>query len=252
MVRLHTAMVCLLSVAPMAAQSSDPPAPAPAPAASQAGTPNPPEDKRIYGVLPNNRMTEVAYPFHKLTAKEKISIAVKDSVDVPVYPTAALFAALYQIENSNPSFGQGMAGYAKRFGTAYGDQVIGNLMTEGFFPAAFHEDPRYFRLGTGGKLHRAFYALEQIMVTKMDDGGKAFNFEEWGGNATAVAISNAYYPDTRDWKDNLQKLFMQVGTDAFSNVLKEFWPDVKNRLHKKKDTTTPVAPPTFPTPTTNH
>ncbi|HUA57331.1 MAG TPA: hypothetical protein VML19_01160 [Verrucomicrobiae bacterium] len=249
MVRLVTVLVCLLSVVPMAAQSSDPPAPAPA--AATAGIPTastPAEDKRIYGVLPNNRMTENSYPFRMLTPKEKFTIALKDSVDIPVYPTAALFAGLYQLENSNPSFGQGVAGYARRFGTAYGDQVIGNVMTEGLFPAVFHLDPRYFRLGEGGKGHRAFYAVEQIFVTKTDSGSHAFNVEEWGGNATAVAISNAYYPDTRDWKDNAQKLLIQCATDAFSNVLKEFWPDVKAKLHKKKDTTAPVAPPTFPTP----
>jgi len=247
MVRLHTVLVCLLSLAPLAAQALDPPQPTPPPAPSVLPAPPPPEDKRIYGVLPNNRMTENAYPFRKISAAEKINIAIKDSIDIPVYPTAALFAGLYQIENSNPSFGQGVAGYAKRFGAAYGDQVIGNLMTEGLFPAVFHEDPRYFRLGEGSKIHRALYAASQIFVTKMDSGGKAFNLEEWGGNATAVAISNLYYPDTRDWKDNTEKLMIQCATDAFSNVLKEFWPDVKRKLHKNKDQN-PVAPTTFPTP----
>ncbi len=67
-----------------------------------------PEDKRIFGVLPNNRTTENSIPFHSITPKQKITIAFKDSFDWPVFPTAAAFAALYQIENQNPSFGQGM------------------------------------------------------------------------------------------------------------------------------------------------
>jgi hypothetical protein len=236
----------------MMAQGVNPPAAPPAPPPSQDAPKDLPkdlpkdapkedangqpiEDKRIYGVLPNNRMTEASAPFHPITAKQKITIAFKDSFDIPVYPTAGLFAALYQIENQNPSFGQGMAGYAKRFATAYGDQMIGNMMTEGFFPAVLHEDPRYFRLGEGGMRHRTFYALSQIFVTRLDNGHKSFNIEEWGGNATAVAISQAYYPDTRDANDAAQKLLIQCATDAFSNVLKEFWPDVKKKLHKKKD-----------------
>jgi hypothetical protein len=205
----------------------------PAPVAT-SGTPQVVEDKRIYGVLPNNRMTERSIPFHPLTAKEKIVIAAKDSFDIPVYPTSGLFALLYQIENQNPSFGQGMSGYAKRFGTAYGDQMIGNMMTEGLVPALFHADPRYFRLGEGSKAHRTLYAVSQIFVTKMDSGHRTFNFEEWGGNAAAAAISNVYYRDTRDVNDNVVKLLMQCGTDAFSNVLKEFWPDVKRKFHKQK------------------
>jgi hypothetical protein len=50
-----------------------------------------------------------------------------------------------------------MQGYAKRFATAYGDQMIGNMMTEGIVPALFHQDPRYFRLGEGTKKSRAWH-----------------------------------------------------------------------------------------------
>jgi len=102
-------------------------------------------------------------------------------------------------------------------------------MTESFVPAAFHQDPRYFLLGPGGgtKKHRFWHAVSSIMVTPMDSGRKTFNFSEWGGNAAAVAISNAYYPDTRTASDNISKLLIAVGTDTFSNVMKEFWPDVK-------------------------
>jgi hypothetical protein len=128
-----------------------------------------------------------------------------------------------------------MAGYAKRFGTACGDQMIGNMMTEGLLPAAFHQDPRYFRLGTGPKLHRTLHALEAIEVARMDSGRLSFNFSEWGGNAVAAAIGNACYPDTRDWHDNLERLLVACGTDAFSNVLKEFWPDVKRKFRKRHD-----------------
>jgi hypothetical protein len=194
-----------------------------------------PEDKRMFGVLPNNRTTEESIPFHPISARQKFHIAVMDSFDWPVIPTSAAFAGLYQLENQNPSFGQGLKGYGQRFATAYGDQMIGNIMTEGLVPWITHEDPRYFRRGEGTFLARTGYALRQIVIARTDSDGHAFNFSEWGGNAAAVAISNAYYPDTRTASDNLERLLIACGTDAFSNVLKEFWPDVKKRLHKKKD-----------------
>src|SRR5208283_901555 len=93
------------------------------------------EDKRAYGVLPNNRTTESSNPFHALTAKQKLTIAAKDSFDGAVYPTAAIYSIVYQAENANPSFGQGVKGYAQRVGTSFGDQMIGNMMTEGFMPS---------------------------------------------------------------------------------------------------------------------
>src|SRR3974390_1281798 len=99
-------------------QTPDPPTDPAAPPAVQP-VQNPPvqapEDKRIFGVLPNNRTTENSIPFQRITGKQKMTIAYKDSFDWPVYPTSALFATLNQLENQNPSFGEGMAGYAKRF-----------------------------------------------------------------------------------------------------------------------------------------
>lgn len=216
-------------VAGAVAQPSDTPAVSPGPPVQVQ------EDKRIFGVLPNNRTTESSVPFHHITAMQKMTIAFKDSFDWPVYPTAGLFATLYQLEDQNPSFGQGMQGYAKRLATAYGDQMIGNMMTEGLVPSMLHEDPRYFRLGEGSKKGRAAYALSRIFVTRTDSGGRRFNTSEWGGNAAAVAISNLYYPDTRNASDNAQKLLIACATDAFSNVLKEFWPDVKHHFKKKHE-----------------
>jgi len=192
----------------------------------------PPEDKRIFGVFPNNRTTEEAIPFHSISSAQKLHIAFMDSFDWPVFPTAGAFALLYQIENQNPSFGQGLKGYALRFGTAYGDQMIGNMMTEALVPILTHEDPRYFRSGEGTVLRRMGYGLKQIVIVRTDSGGHFFNISEWGGNAAAVAISNAYYPDTRTASNNAERLFVAVGTDAFDNILKEFWPDVKKKLQE--------------------
>jgi len=222
------------------AQSDSPGSPAPAAVVPAAVDPAPEvpatrEDKRIFGVLPNYRTAEASIPFAPITARQKFTIAVKDSFDGPVYPTAAAFATLYQLENQNPSFGQGMSGYAKRLAGALGDQTVGNMMTEGIMPSLLHQDPRYFRLGEGSFRSRTWYAVTRIFVTRTDSGRNTFNFAEWGGNAAAVALSNAWYPDTRTVSDNVQKLLIQCATDAFSQVLKEFWPDVKRHFKKKHE-----------------
>ncbi len=191
------------------------------------------EDKRIFGVIPNNRTTEASLPFHPISTGHKLSIGFKDTFALPLYATTGIYASVYQLENQNPSFGQGMQGYAKRLAASFADQAMGNMLTEGVVPALIHQDPRYFRLGAGSKGARTWHALTSIFVAKMDSGHNTFNFSEWGGNSISVAASNLYYPDTRTAHDNVQKLLLQCGTDAFSNVLKEFWPDVKRHLHKK-------------------
>jgi hypothetical protein len=53
-----------------------------------------------------------------------------------------------------------------------------------------------------------------------------FNVSEVAGNATAVAIGNAYYPDNRTLSSNVSKLGIQLAVDTVSNILKEFSPDL--------------------------
>jgi len=235
----------LVSLAPIFAQSADNSAPErPAATAQQpsGATAEQPEqqDKRVFGVFPNYRTTDGNVPFQPITANQKLLIGLKDSFDWPVYPVAGAFAALYQLENQNPSFGQGMKGYARRYGTALGDQVIGNMMTESIYPALLHQDPRYFRIGKtrGSVAHRVGYAVTRIIVCRTDSGTQQFNLSEWLGNATAVAISNAYYPDTRTAGSNVERLGVALATDAFSQVMKEFWPDVKHALFHRHETET--------------
>ena len=190
-------------------------------------------DKRAFGVFPNYRTAEASLPFVPISARRKLTIATKDSFDGPLYLTSAVFTGIYQLDNDNPSFGQGLAGAAKRYAASYGDLMIGNMMTEGVMPVLLREDPRYFRIGQGSKASRLGYALTRIFVTRTDSGSRTFNFAEWGGNGVAVAVSNSWYPDTRAASENVHKLAIQCATDALSNVLKEFWPDVKNHFQRK-------------------
>jgi hypothetical protein len=66
-----------------------------------------------------------------------------------------------------------------------------------------------------------------VLVTRTDKGNWRFNTSEFLGNGAVAAIGNLYYPDGRTGGDTAQRMFTQIGTDALSNVLKEFWPDVK-------------------------
>jgi hypothetical protein len=190
-------------------------------------------DKRAFGVLPNYRTADGSAPFKPITARYKMTIAVKDSFDGPLYAIGGLFAGIYQLENQNPSFGQGMKGYAHRYVTSFADQSIGNMMTEGVMPSLLHQDPRYFRRGTGSIKSRLGYAVTRIFVCKNDSGNWTLNASELLGNATGAAISNAYYPDTRTVHENVEKLGIQLGTDALSQVAKEFWPDIKRKWFSK-------------------
>jgi hypothetical protein len=169
-----------------------------------------------------------------LTAGEKFKLAARDSFDPGTFLLAGAFAGIGQASNSTPSYGQGMAGYGRYYGSTYGDFLIGNVMTEAVYPSLLHQDPRYFRRGTGSTWSRLGYAIGQIFITHGDNRKTQFNFSEIGGNATAVAISNAYNPDNRTTSDAAAKLGIQLGVDMAGNILKEFAPDLYGKFHRRK------------------
>jgi hypothetical protein len=206
------------------------------PAAAQetsADQPEQKESKRILWIIPNYRTSPSIVDFQPLSAGEKFKIAAKDAFDPGTFALAGAFAGERQLNNSNKSFGQGAAGFGKYYGAAYADFAIGDFMTEGVFPTLLHQDPRYFRKGTGSGWSRLGYAMGQIFITHGDNGRKQFNYSEILGNSTAVAISNAYYKDNRTAQDGVSSLGVQLGVDMAANVLKEFWPELERKLHHK-------------------
>ena len=75
--------------------------------------------------------------------------------------------------------------------------------------------------------------MGQIFVTHNDSGHRSFNFSEIGGNATAAAISQAYHPDNRDAASAASSFAVQIGVDMASNIMKEFYPDLRRALSRK-------------------
>jgi len=189
--------------------------------------------KHVLWVIPNFRTAPPLEEYTPIRPKEKFKLAAEDSFDRGTVALAAAFAGEAQMTNATRSFGQGVAGYSRYFGTAYADFVIGNYMTEGIYPTVLHQDPRYFRKASGSGLSRLAHAVGQIFWTHKDSGGTQFNFSEWVGNSTAVAISQAYYPNNRTAEDAVSALGAQIAVDTATNIIKEFWPDLQHKLSRK-------------------
>jgi hypothetical protein len=96
------------------------------------------------------------------------------------------------------------------------------------------QDPRYFPRGKGGFWKRAGYAVSREVITLGDDGRQHFNFSEIGGNAVAAGISNLYYPaEERSLSNTANKWGQQLGLDTAFNIMKEYWPDLRQKLFGK-------------------
>src|SRR5690242_4866673 len=92
--------------------------------AEQAPTPK--REGRLFGIIPNNRTSASLLNYKPLTAGEKFKLATDDALDPGTFVLAAAFAGKGQLKNSEPSFGQGVKGYAHYFVTSYADWAIGD------------------------------------------------------------------------------------------------------------------------------
>jgi hypothetical protein len=197
---------------------------------------NNPKNDRIFLVIPNYGTVE--HPtgnIPPLTVKQKFKTGAEDAFDTYSVPLAGIVAAISQAENSDAAWGQGWGAFGKRYAATYADTVIGSFMTTGVFPSLLHEDPRYFRKGSGGFRKRSWYAVTKLFVTRTDAGKPQFNYSEFMGNATAAGISLTYHTvQERNLSSFGGDYLTQIAIDAFANQLKEFWPDIRHKLSHKK------------------
>ena len=183
-------------------------------------------NSRIFGIIPNYRTSPTLIPYTPLDAPTKVHLAAEDAFDRGTFILAGLFAAQAQWTQTAPSFGHGVGAYGRYYSAALADLIVGDFMTEAIYPVTLHHDPRYFRRGTGTAWTRLGYAVGQIVWTHTDRGTGMVNVSELVGNATAVLVGNAYYPDGRSVSNNVSRWSWQIGTDMAANILKEFWPDL--------------------------
>jgi len=205
------------------------------------------EQQRLLGVVPNFNvvLNGQALP---LTGGQKWDLALHGVVNPFYFGWAFVVGGGYsELVDSNSGYGWGPAGYFKRVGANYADNVNGALIGNALLPQLLHQDPRYFRV-----------AALSTVVCKGDNGKTQFNASNVLGNYISGAISNAYYPaDQRG-----VGLTLENGTEvtlfgALGGQFYEFAPDliriVFHRHAKADATAAPVAAPVpAPAATASH
>jgi hypothetical protein len=151
------------------------------------------EKQRLIGIIPNF-YTSYIYDAAPLTWKQKFSLAARGTFD-PVSMIGVGFAAgLEQANNSYPGYGQGAAGYSKRFAAKFVDGRTSDFLTHAVFPSLFHQDPRYYYQGSGSFKSRFVHAVGSAFVTRSDSGLSVPNYSFLLGDMCSAALSNLYYP----------------------------------------------------------
>lgn len=151
------------------------------------------EKQRVLGVIPNF-YTSYIYDAVPLSTKQKYSLALRATFDPISFVITGIVAGAEQANNSYKGYGQGAAGYGKRYAAAYGDGLFSDIFSHAVYPSLFHQDPRYFYQGSGTFKSRFVHAISYGFVLRSDSGSTVPNYSYLAGDLTAGAISNLYYP----------------------------------------------------------
>jgi hypothetical protein len=151
------------------------------------------EKQRLLGVIPNF-YTSYIYDAAPLTWKQKFSLAARGTFDPVAMLGVGIAAGVEQANNSYAGYGQGAAGYSKRFAAKFVDGRTSDFLTHAVFPTLLHEDPRYYYLGSGSVKSRLRHAVGSAFVTRSDSGRTVPNFSYLLGDLCSGALSNLYYP----------------------------------------------------------
>jgi hypothetical protein len=181
------------------------------------------EKQRVFGLIPNFFVSYEANPT-PLVAKQKFELAWKESIDPINFVMTGIIAGAQQSQDTFGSYGQGAQGYAKRFGAAYADGVIGTMVSNALLPSIFRQDPRYFYKGTGSVGSRALYAMAGTVMCKGDNGHWQMNYSNIIGNFAAGGISNLYYPakDREGGALAVEDGLIGLAAGAGANLFQEF------------------------------
>ena len=205
---------------------------------------------RLFFALPNFLTVDANGKIIPLTASQKFKVVARGAFDPVQIVWYAALSGISQAENSEPGYGQGAEGYGKRYGAYAADGTIENFFVGAIFPSILHQDPRFFPKPQGSFFSRMTYAASRIVITRSDSGKREFNFSEVFGAAMASAIStNSYHPrrtfkgydamgvpqyyaSDRTLSNTASVWVSQMGYDAITIVLKEFWPDIRRKFKK--------------------
>ncbi len=176
-------------------------------------------------------------PIVPLTGQERFKLYLRQTYTTPgIYVKTGFFAIHDQAKETEPEWGDGFSGFAKRVGSLHAGNIIQYSLTA-LGNAAVGFEPRYDRCRCAGAWPRIRHAVVRNFITYGGGDDKKIrpqimSYAAAFGAGVTVASWEPNYPSV------LPKGYQSVVTQAWVGVvvdaLAEFAPDIKRMLHKHK------------------
>jgi hypothetical protein len=171
---------------------------------------------------------QAAVPF---TASDKLVFSLTE-VARPITLLPALYSASYeQLFETDPKYGHDAGAFGEKFGASMLRSASVRVFADGIFAAAFHQDPRYYRIAHGSVIHRGLLSAKQALIRRGDNGDNQINYSGITGRAAAAALTITYYPEPSITARVVASTFLtSIATDAGGDLLLEFIPSLVHKF----------------------
>lgn len=168
--------------------------------------------------------TDAAPSYRPMTRSARLNEFLKRTSSPLSLVSSAASAGWGQMRDRPEEWGQGGAGFGRRYASAFATHVVRETLMYGL-SSALHEDNRYVRSRESGTKSRIYNAINGTFFARDDEGRKRFSYSRIGSYAGASMISRLWQPPS---SDSLRAVPVNVGTsigiNMGMNVVREFWP----------------------------
>jgi hypothetical protein len=181
------------------------------------------------GIIPAN------VPYQPLTGKQRWSMFVNSTAANPsLYARIVILTVPEHLNNTPEQWGQGWGALGKRLGSRTARLTISTAIEQGGNAMMGH-DPRYVSCrqctSTAGRIKHSFY---YTFLTYNRQGKPVFNYGNIAGQVGSEVIAASWIPG-RTWRSELGiGMAEQVGFNWLANIAREFAPEIKRLLPRKK------------------
>ncbi len=159
----------------------------------------------------------------KLSVRQKFELSYRKTVDPSFLAQSLLFALASQPGYYGPQYGPGLGPYGERLGYYSASLATSNLISGGVMSSLLHQDPRYFRKGTGSVLGRTWWAMRSNFVARGDNGHEEINGSKIIGYALATPVTGLYAPNgLQGFQHNAASYGTKFGINFVANLFREF------------------------------
>jgi hypothetical protein len=166
-----------------------------------------------------------------LTWKERYWYSVDQIFSVPTVATILVRSSFDQGMNTPSGWGTGPGGFGERVASHFGRAFVHENVAFAI-RAIDKEDPRYFVLGRGTAWTRVKYAAKATFVVRRDNGDMIPAYSRFISDYSMPFIAQTWRPEGVHSGREFRSGTISLGTGVVNNVFREFWPDLKRKLHQ--------------------